>query len=296
MYVALAFYSLHTAYTTVSQVGKYEDRFNKIRTYDVVVDRFEKDLKYILVWSTEKDDKDKLLQYEGQTPFIEKNCPQINCYITTNKTILNEDYTNFDAIVFNMSLLWEVGGYAGLPKHRTKRQKYVFYGMQPSEDHPICNKNVDNFFNWTWSYKFESDIFTPFIEVRDLSGKVVAPGRNVIWTDTMNPVTKSSIEYVKTKTKAVAWVLDECKTKNYKMLFIPRLKRALKAFNLTLDVYGCGHMKCPKGGCLKAIQRDYYFYLAYEESITEDYVSADVLKGYHYDAVPIVFGGADYSK
>nr|XP_049697662.1 alpha-(1,3)-fucosyltransferase C [Helicoverpa armigera] len=280
-------------------IGKYEEHFSKLRTYGVVVDRFDKDLKYILVWSTEEDDKDNL-NYDGQNQFIEKNCPEINCYVTTNKTILNDDYTNFDAIVFNMEMLMKLGGYAGLPKRRSERQKYVFYGMKPSEDNPICNEHVDNFFNWTWTYKFSSDIFNPFIEVRDLRGKVVAPRGNVIWADTTKPdpitVTRSSMKHVTNKTKAIAWILDDCEMKLNKMYLVPRLKRALKEFNLTLDMYGCGYMECPEGDCLKTIQRDYYFYLAYEGSISEDYVSTEVLKGYHYDAVPVVFGGAKYDK
>lgn len=295
MYVALAFYSFHTAYTTVSQIGKYQDRFSKYRSLDVFVDRFDKDLKYILVWTIDTDKKDYDFEFNGQSPFIENNCPEINCYITTNKTILNESYTNFDAIVFNMSLLWKWKN-SVLPQERTKRQKYVFYGMQASDDHPICSVRVDNFFNWTWTYKFYSDIFTPFIEVRDLNGTVVAPSRNPSWIRDVKPLTKTEKEKKSMKTKAIAWIIDKCDIKSNRMLSMIKFGQALKEFSLSIDVYGCGNKKCPEEGCLKAIEKEYYFYLAYEGSVSEDYVTAEVLKAYHHDAVPVVVGGADYTK
>ena len=291
MYVALAFYSFHTAYTTVAQTGKYQERFNNSE------DRFEKDLKYILVWDNYKRDTKNVpvLPYEGQQTFIDNNCPEINCYITTNQSILNNDYRNFDAIVFNMTLMKQLGFFHKLPTNRTKRQKYIFYGMQAADNHPICNIRADNFFNWTWTYKFYSDIFTPFIEVKDLDGRVVAPSRRVFWTTHLKPTTEHDIRKVNTKTKAIAWFIEDC---NYEMkkMILPKLTRALKGFNLTIDVYGCRHKQCPKEGCLKAIERDYYFYFAVETSSSEDYVTAEVLKAYHHDAVPVVVGAADYTK
>ncbi|KAJ8728690.1 hypothetical protein PYW07_006386 [Mythimna separata] len=299
MYVALAFYSFHTAYTTVSQTGKFQERFNNLQVIILndTEDRFEKDLKYILVWVKQNQTKNEtLFPYDGQTAFIENNCPEINCYITTNQTILNDDYSNFDAIVFNTSLMAKFDGYHGLPKKRRKRQKYVFYGMQSADDHPICNIHVDNFFNWTWTYKFYSDIFSPYIEVKNLNGKVVAPSRKVQWTTHLNPITKSDVKKVTTKTKAIAWIIDNCSFGLRRLVLLPKLTRALKEFNLTLDVYGCGYKQCPKGGCLKAIEKDYYFYMAVEDGVSEDYVTAEVLKGYQNDAVPVVFGGADYTK
>ncbi|XP_026736556.1 alpha-(1,3)-fucosyltransferase C-like [Trichoplusia ni] len=289
MYVALAFYSFHTAYTTVSQVGKDQDSSSEHDDSD----RFDKDLKYILLW-TDKSLKEHV-NLEGQSPFIENGCSEINCYITTNRTILNQDVRNFDAVIFNISLLlnwsrWPIH----LPKGRSQRQKYVFYGMEASDDHPICNLLVDNFFNWTWSYKFHSDIFTPFIEVKDMKGKVVAPNSNVLWSNSLTRTTNSVINV--TKTRAVAWIMDKCEILSNKMLSILKLKQALKDHNLYLDIYGCGHFQCPQEDCKKMLQRDYYFYLAIEGAISEDFVSTEVLKAYDNDVVPIVVGGADYIK
>lgn len=290
MYVALAFYSFHTAYTTVSQLGKDQDRSNK---QNDVTDRFEKDLKYILLWRDQSQKEH--VNLEGQSPFIKNECPEINCYITTNRTILYQDVGNFDAIIFNISLLlnwrrWPIH----LPKERSPRQKYVFYGMESADDHPICNFLVDNFFNWTWSYKFHSDIFTPFIEVKDMNGKTVAPSTSVIWSNDFQRTTNSAQNI--TKRKTIAWIMEKCEVLSNKMLSILKLKQALKDHHLYLDIYGCGHFQCPKEDCKAMLQKDYYFYLAIEGAMSEDFVSTEVLKAYDSDVVPVVVGGADYMK
>ncbi|CAD0203582.1 unnamed protein product [Chrysodeixis includens] len=272
-------------------MGKDQDRSNRGRVE--VTDRFDKDLRYILLWrnSSEKH----LTNLEGQNPFIENNCQEINCYITSNRTILNQNVMNFDAIIFNISLLlnwsrWPIH----LPKQRSPRQKYVFYGMEASDDHPICNFLVDNFFNWTWSYKFHSDIFTPFIEVKDRSGKVVGPGRSVLWSQNYKTTTDTVANV--TKTKAIAWIMDKCEVLSNKMMSVMKLKQALRDHNLYLDIYGCGHLQCPNDDCMKTLRNDYYFYLAFESTVSEDFVSTEVLKAYDNDVVPVVVGGADYIK
>ncbi|XP_075982445.1 alpha-(1,3)-fucosyltransferase C-like [Anticarsia gemmatalis] len=73
-------------------------------------------------------------------------------------------------------------------------------------------------------------------------------------------------------------------------------KRALSEHSLVFDEYGCENKTCPEGGCLAAIEKDYYFYLVYEPEGVDDYVTDEVLKAYHHDAVPIIIGSADYTK
>ena len=42
------------------------------------------------------------------------------------------------------------------------------------------------------------------------------------------------------------------------------------------------------------LERDYKFYLAFENSICRDYVTEKFFKSMLYSTVPIVYGGADY--
>lgn len=66
-----------------------------------------------------------------------------------------------------------------------------------------------------------------------------------------------------------------------------------------VDVYGrCGPKKCPKDEPSKCngLIKEYLFYMALENAISEDYVTEKVLLGYQNNAIPVVLGGADYDR
>ncbi|XP_059060997.1 alpha-(1,3)-fucosyltransferase C-like [Achroia grisella] len=273
---------------------QYQERIQGLPNPDVFFgkDRFHKDLKYILTWTVSESVN---LFGEGQLPFISNSCPYYNCYVTNKRSLLNQDYRNFDAIVFDVNDLRRLKS-KEMPRERNTVQKYIFYGRESADTTPICSLYLDNYFNCTWSYKLHSDIVSPFIEVKDFKGNVIAPSLNVKWIKNMTELTNKQIAEMRVKSKAVALVMQKCYTRVTveKLMFAKKLQFALKEHSLVLDVYGCKMLRCPDEGCLKAIERDYYFYLAYEDSITEDYVTSEVLKGYDYGAVPIVYGGANY--
>ncbi|XP_026751779.2 alpha-(1,3)-fucosyltransferase C-like [Galleria mellonella] len=295
MYAILAFYTFHTAYKTVSDLVQYQEKIQGLPNPEIFFgkDRYDNDLKYILIWTVTENAANPF--GDGQLLFISNSCPYYNCYITTKKTLLKRDYRNFDAIIFDVNIIRNLK-YKEMPRERNSVQKYIFYGKESADDMPMCSLYLDNYFNWTWSYKLNSDIVSPFVEVRDLKGNVVAPSSNVKWIENMTGLTSKQVKGINSKSKAVAWVIHKCYTRTIveRMTFAKELQHALKEHALALDVYGCKMSQCPEGDCLKAIERDYYFYLAYEDSITEDYVTSEVLKGYNYGAVPIVYGGANY--
>lgn len=44
------------------------------------------------------------------------------------------------------------------------------------------------------------------------------------------------------------------------------------------------------------LEQKYYFYLSFENTFCEDYISEKMFDYMKYDIVPVVYGGADYSK
>ncbi|XP_053616358.1 alpha-(1,3)-fucosyltransferase C-like [Plodia interpunctella] len=286
MYAILAFYTFHTAYTTVYDV---QEDYQGLPYHNY---RHGGELKYILIWT---DPGVLLTTFEdGQKEFMKRNCPQTNCFLTTIKEYLGGEYTNFDAIIFDINVLhsWNQSKF---PQKRTSRQKYVFYSTIASDTAPICAIHADNYFNWTWTFKLYSDIVAPYIEVKDFNGKVVAPNPNVLWNPLMVNTNYSDPAIIANKTKAVAWIINKEITRVPRKIFATELQNALKEFSLKMDIYG--HRRaCPKEDCMKAIEKDYYFYLAYEDSVEEDYVTEEVLKAYQHNTVPIVIGGADYTQ
>lgn len=67
-----------------------------------------------------------------------------------------------------------------------------------------------------------------------------------------------------------------------------------------VDVYGnCGTFTCPRNDsakCNQIIRDDYMFYLAFENSADQDYVTEKIMTAYQNDAVPVVLGNADYER
>ena len=48
--------------------------------------------------------------------------------------------------------------------------------------------------------------------------------------------------------------------------------------------------------CLEMLERKYKFYLSFENAVCEDYITEKFFKVLNYNLVPIVLGGANYSK
>lgn len=265
-------------------------------------DKFKTDLKYILFWKQPKRNKknfyNKDIEYSrGQTQFINQNCPHINCYITYNKSLLGSE-ENFDAIVFNIHDVKKLTNrYLNL--RRKDNQLYIFKSHEASEHHPVCNPIFDDFFNWTWTYKLNSDLPHPFINVHTSKNHVVGPKTTIEWIKEMKhaKIYKSKITG---KTKAVAWLVTNCKLKHMHQGFVNDLRDELKAYNHTIDTFGpCSDKKCPKGGiskCFNMIDKDYYFNLVLEESFTEDFVTERMVKGMTLLSVPIVSGMTNFSR
>lgn len=110
------------------------------------VDRFVADMKHILSWTKIHNLKD-----EGQKYFIDHKCKFTNCYLTSDKNFLG-DLRYFDLVLFNLqdvSLETE-----RLPELRSSSQKYMFVANDSSDNYPVCNPVYDDFFNWTWSYRY----------------------------------------------------------------------------------------------------------------------------------------------
>lgn len=264
--------------------------------------RYPTDLKYILFWNKPKYkklfNKDYGFEFEsGQKLFIDQKCPHMNCYITYNKTLLNNQ-NNFDAVVFDVHDISRLK-FTDYNATRPSYQHYIFWAHESAEKQPVCNPMFDNFFTWTWTYRLDSDVPHPFISIYDVNKQLIGPNYTMDWIQTMN-YSEATRYKVINKSKAVAWIVSKCKSKNKHQDFIKELRNELKGYNYTLDVYGpCGDKRCPGGvlsKCYKMVEKKYFFQLVLEDTFAEDYVSEKLVKALSYFTVPIVYGGANYSR
>ena len=97
------------------------------------------------------------------------------------------------------------------------------------------------------------------------------------------------------KPKLVAWVVSNCKTPSKREDYVSELQK-----HIPVDIFGnCGTKNCPgtrtNSECGSLLEREYMFYLAFENSECNDYVTEKFFATLEMDIVPIVRGGANYS-
>ncbi|KPJ13478.1 Alpha-(1,3)-fucosyltransferase C [Papilio machaon] len=287
--VSISESSIQEALDNVAKDLRYVDVFRK-------KNHLPKDLKFILLW-TPKDFAPFYNLGEGQRAFIKNNCSMINCYVTDDKFFFGDDVTKFDAIAFNGRNIRTLFKYH-IPKKRSPHQKYIYFNTESSDYYPVCSRVFDGFFNWTATYKLNSDILFTYVQIRNRSGEIVGPKRNMEWVK--NKSFKKDFSILQNKSKAVAWLVSNCNSRNKREDVVTYLQKYLQHYGLTVDIYGdCGSYKCPgedKNSCSTMLGQKYYFYLSFENSFAEDYVTEKLLTALNHNMVPIVYGGADYSR
>ncbi|KAM3961023.1 alpha-(1,3)-fucosyltransferase C-like [Aphomia sociella] len=256
-------------------------------------------MKFILQWTSDKN-VPFVYMGVGQQGFIDRKCPYINCFVTSDRNYLG-DVKKFDVIAFAGPEVVYIPNQM-LPRERSPDQKFVFTNIESSHNYPVCSDRLDNFFNWTWTFRLDSEARWGYIIVRNAENVIIGPNKVMHWTkfEDMDPVSDEIKSKLKTKTKAVAWFVSNCYTKSGRERFVNRLEMELSKYNLSIDIYGkCGKLTCSRDNeekCADIIKESYYFYLSFENSFSEDYVTEKLLHALQNNAIPIVYGGANYTR
>ncbi|XP_073945540.1 alpha-(1,3)-fucosyltransferase C-like isoform X1 [Choristoneura fumiferana] len=257
------------------------------------------DLKYILQWTNSKHEPFMYMGV-GQQGFIDRKCKYTNCFVTDDRDYLG-DVTKFDVIAFAGPEVVHMNE-TKLPKKRSPHQKYAFTNIESADNYPACTNRFDNFFNWTWTYRLDSETKWGYLIVRDAENNIIGPNTEMHWMKIkdMDPIDDALRVKLRNKTKAAAWFVSNCRSRSGRENFVKHLQKALKSYDLTVDIYGkCGPLKCGRdkaAECNDMVERDYYFYLSFENSFAKDYVTEKLLYGLQHNAVPIVYGGANYTR
>ncbi|CAH2264246.1 jg22485 [Pararge aegeria aegeria] len=234
----------------------------------------------------------------GNSVFVKGKCSYTNCFFTDDKNYFIEQ-TDFDAVVFgglDVMNLWSFQ----MPYKRSPKQKYIFAASEPADNHPVCSPMYNGFFNWTWTYRIDSNLFWGYIVIYDMDGNIVGPSLNIKWLDKYDPIDENLKIKLSSKSKTAAWFVSHCSTNGGRELYVDKLQKELEVYNRVVDIYGkCGNLSCPRdkeASCFKKLENDYYFYLSFENSFAEDYVTEKLLSALHNYAVPVVYGTANYSR
>lgn len=250
-------------------------------------------IRYILIWTDYGREPFSWWNVK-RTSFKQKNCQYQNCFIVKERDYFL-DVTDFDAILFN-----PLGISEDLPLARSDNQIYVFVAVESAPNLQM-SEYWNYFFNYTMTYKLDSDVTYPYFVVRNKRNQIVGPKINARWRNItmMKPAQESIIEKLKPKSTAAAWFVTNCRNKE-RLEYGRGISEALSKYNLNLHVYGkCGERDCPKykfEECLGMVETTYHFYLAFENSFGEDYVTEKLMSALNHYTVPVVLGGANYSR
>ena len=195
-----------------------------------------------------------------------------NVEITYNSSRLDE--ADFVVIHFRSIYTMDV------PKKRHSWQKWVVHSMEPPSQDGIHRLQahrkplgmIDKMFNFTSHYSKKADIRSPYGECY----KIKKPLDIKIRMSEMN------------KTGLVLWASSHCITTSEREKYVDKLKKSI-----SVDIHGkCGTLRSSHSE-LENIRRKYKFYLSFENSFCQEYVSEkpyDALFLPHVYIIPVVMG------
>ena len=210
--------------------------------------------------------------------FQKCTCPCVLKYFTIPDDATDKVYgpLNGDAILMQLAKL----RYLHKPPKRLSNQVLV---AVEREAHGL--DSVDAFndaFNWTMTFRQDSDIYYPYGRV------MINKGKKRI---------KNYSEIFKDKVKGVSWFVSHCETRSKRELFVEELSKYIP-----VDIYGaCGKDICPRHGkgaakCITELTKKYMFRIAIENTCYQDYITEKFFDWFNSDIVLVVLGAGNYSN
>lgn len=197
-------------------------------------------------------------------------CPVNRCSLTDDK----RRAVDADAIIYKDHF-----SHPGVT--RSPNQVWMLYFLEC----PYHTQNIKyaDLFNWTATYRRDSTVVAPYERWTYFDPKVRQKPQH--------------FNYAANKTKKVAWFVSNCGSRNGRLAYARELSK-----HISVDIYGtCGPLRCPRHdkACFELLDRDYKFYLAFENSNCRDYITEKLyVNGLGHNVLPIVMGARpeDYER
>ncbi|XP_054830439.1 alpha-(1,3)-fucosyltransferase 4 [Eublepharis macularius] len=181
------------------------------------------------------------------------------CSLSTNRSRQQEAH----AVLFHHRDLI-LHGAGQLPPARPPGQRWVWMNFE-SPSHSPALQGLAGLFNWTMSYRVDSDVFVPYgyLQPRQAPVPLALP----------------------TKTKLVAWVISNWNEEHARVRYFRQLKKYLP-----IDIYGAQGLELKNDSVVKTVS-EYKFYLAFENSQHPDYITEKLWRNaFKSRTVPVVLG------
>ncbi|XP_031550861.1 alpha-(1,3)-fucosyltransferase 6-like [Actinia tenebrosa] len=219
-------------------------------------------------------DTTALNQWDGMT------CPHYHCTLTYDK----KDFKKADAVIFHAQDMVSRSELNALQLSRTANQRWIFFPTESPQNVPESHM-INGLFNWTMSYRRDSDIFRPYGYFYPRSKKRTTEEKDAF------------LEYLESKDLLVVWLCSHAGALRDK--YVRRLRTFIKiyVYGKTGARVGGISGKCLQDSpdCKKHLKR-FKFLLAFENSFCTDYVTEKYWFCLEMGIVPVVMGGAEYDK
>lgn len=135
-----------------------------------------------------------------------------------------------------------------------------------------------HYFNWTMTYRIDSDILFPY--------------GHVIPVSQQHRAQKNYAAIYARKKYSVVWLVSHCRTPSLRSHYVHELQKYIQ-----VHIYGdCGNYTCRDAECLRRIIREYKFVLSFENTYYPNYVTEKLFSWFERDVIQVVRGGGiDYS-
>lgn len=184
----------------------------------------------------------------GRKKFIQDDCSVNACSLTAEGRF----QSTADLVLFQIDAFFDV------PPKKTAGQIWLLWLLESPLNTPEF-RHMQDVINWTATYRSDSTIVTPyekFVLKAQPSDTRLSPRMN----------------YAKGKSKMVAWFVSNCLAGNGRWEYLLELRQYVP-----VDVFGaCGDKVCQRDNeteCNKMLRRDYKFYLSFENSNCEYYIT-----------------------
>lgn len=255
----------------------------------------QSELKTILMWNLAYGSKDYDIGH-GRDPFFKYRCPETRCYATADRDHL-DSVDKYDAILFHQRSF----DFKDLPAKRSQHQRYIHWIIESAQYLYMDIHQLDGIFNWTMTYRRDSDFYLPygrFHQVRDhppagspeLDRYIKEFGRK-------NKHLARSATGNRTNLQA-AWFVSHCATQ-------ARREKYAKSMEKYMDIHiygdcsrGPNKHSCPRtreSDCYAMMEKNYKFYLSFENSICDDYVTEKYFNILGMDVIPLSFSGGNFT-
>ena len=206
-----------------------------------------------------------------------------HCPLSVNACHITIDRTHFSESDASLIHLRESIDYHRLNSYsRQSYQKFVFFLKEsPVHSPTFSSKQHGHLFNYTQTYRPDSDITATTL-------------RDFFWLfdEKIHPnMDFQSILKTKEPEKILVAIISNCGGSSNRLKYITELHQ-----HISVDVFGkCGKMCPTSSDCRQYVYSKYKFYLSFENSLCDEYVTEKFFYALHSARIiPVVLGWARY--